>query len=118
MAPPTEQIRRGSDSGERGSQRSRLPRGFLGGRILKSGTGDFALQTETPPRVGEVYPCELEIGSALVSVRGRVVWCLLKEIEKRGNGDRVPVYYAGITVCEDDLEAYRAALAESPAPPA
>jgi len=68
----------------------------LNTRIINISLGGVAVETTEKLHMNE--ECSLRVnhkGSAL-RLRGRVIWAILSQIEKKESGDIIPVYEAGI----------------------
>lgn len=90
--------------------RWRVPDGRLLGpvltaRVLDLGPGGAHIETTSPLRVGAAYAFTLEVSGAGRRLRGRVRWCRLVATRAAVDGDRTPVYRAGVVWDVPDLGA-------------
>ena len=65
-------------------------------RLVDLGPAGAHIETEQALRVGAPYAFTLEVAGARRRLRGRVRWCRLVGTRSQGDGDRTPVYRAGI----------------------
>ncbi len=65
-------------------------------KIIDISIGGICLETEKRLSVGSQYTIKLEGKEKDLTVRGAVVWSLLKESIKDSTGDIIPIYTAGM----------------------
>ena len=71
-------------------------------RVLDMSPGGARIETTSALRVGAPYAFTLELSGTSRRMRGRVRWCRLVATRAANDGDRAPVYRAGVTwdVCD------------------
>lgn len=65
-------------------------------RVLDMSPGGAHIETSSALRVGAPYAFTLEISGASRRMRGRVRWCRLVATRAVDDGERTPVYRAGV----------------------
>lgn len=69
----------------------------LPARIVNLGVAGMAVQASSPLRVGRTYSVRLRHGEGEeITLSGRVVWCHLRSLSLGTNGERRPIYEAGV----------------------
>ncbi len=74
-------------------------------RVLDLGPAGAHIETGSPLRVGAQYAFTLELSGSSRRLRGRVRWCRLVATRTAAEGERRPVYRAGIVWSPQHLPA-------------
>ncbi|MEW6571644.1 MAG: PilZ domain-containing protein [Nitrospirota bacterium] len=65
-------------------------------KIIDMSIGGVALKVDRRLNVGKEYQVKLLNRSSSVSLRGKVIWCVLSESRKDAGGNVIPIYTAGL----------------------
>jgi len=68
----------------------------LNTRIINISPGGVAVETTEKLHMNEECSLRVNHKGGALRLRGRVIWAILTRIEKKGSGDIIPVYEAGI----------------------
>jgi Tfp pilus assembly protein PilZ len=65
-------------------------------KIVDISLGGLLIETDTKWNIGEEYILHVEYGGKLLSVKGYVVWSILRELQRDHQGNTIPIYHAGM----------------------
>jgi Tfp pilus assembly protein PilZ len=65
-------------------------------KIVDISLGGLLVETHTKWDIGEEYVLNVEYAGELLTVKGYVVWSILRELQLDYQGNTVPIYHAGM----------------------
>jgi len=65
-------------------------------RIVDISLGGLLIETDTKWNIGEEYSLHVEYAGKLSTVKGYVVWSILRELRRDDQGNTFPIYHAGM----------------------
>ena len=78
--------------------------GAVDGVLLNVARSGLAIETTTPVQIGREYRMRVRYEDASFVATGRVRWCILRKTKRSETGENVPVYHAGFSLEERELE--------------
>lgn len=70
----------------------------VSGKVVDAGIRGVAIETTESLRQGWSYAFKMAVGAKVVSIPGKVAWCMRVGTRETGNGNVLPVFKIGIAL--------------------